>query len=200
MIWFTADEHFGHKNIITFCKRPFAHVDEMRDTLISNFNSVVGKNDETWHVGDFAWRHVTPRECYTILQHLNGKHHFVEGNHDETAKKMQDEFGDRRIWDSGFDSWSQYEFVKRPGFFPNVFCNHYAQRVWPDSHKGSYHAYGHTHNVLPDWRRSHDVGVDANNYFPVSYAQLDALMKSKNVPKDEVERDMEQNKWNKSGN
>lgn len=193
MIWFTADEHFGHKNIITFCKRPFAHVDEMRETLISNFNSVVGISDETWHVGDFAWRHVNVHECYGIIKKLNGRHHFVTGNHDETAQEMQIRLG-------GFDSWDQYTLVKRPGFFPNVFCNHYAQRVWPDSHKGSYHVFGHTHGVLPDWRRSHDVGVDANNYFPMSYAQLDALMKSKNVPKDEVERDMEQNKWNKSGN
>lgn len=195
MIWFTADEHFGHHNIIKFCKRPFAHVDEMRETLISNFNSLVGKNDETWHVGDFAWRHVNVYECYGIIQRLNGMHHFVIGNHDETAGKTQLVHGDR-----AFQTWNQYEFVKRPGFFPNVFCNHYAQRVWPDSHKGSYHVFGHTHGVLPDFRRSHDVGVDANNYCPVSYTQLDMIMKSKNVPPDEVELDMEKSKWDKSGN
>ena len=193
MIWFTADEHLGHRNIIKFCRRPFDNVDQMREALVLNFNSVVGKNDETWHVGDIAWRHVSPEELFIYLSRLNGKHHFVEGNHDETAKEMHGKFGKA----SPFVTWNQYVQVRRPGFFPNVFCNHYAQRVWPDSHKGSYHVFGHTHNVLPDFRRSHDVGVDANNYFPVSYAQLDDLMKSKNVAPDEVEDDMKKNKWDK---
>lgn len=33
--WFTSDTHFGHSNIIRYCKRPFSRVDEM--------NEVVGK-------------------------------------------------------------------------------------------------------------------------------------------------------------
>jgi hypothetical protein len=34
MIYFTADTHFCHADIIRFCKRPFADVDEMNETLV----------------------------------------------------------------------------------------------------------------------------------------------------------------------
>ena len=45
MIYFTADTHFDHANIIRFCNRPFATVDEMNDTLIANWNRKVHGND-----------------------------------------------------------------------------------------------------------------------------------------------------------
>jgi len=40
--WFTADLHLGHRNIIEYCNRPFADVDEMNRALIANWNQVVG--------------------------------------------------------------------------------------------------------------------------------------------------------------
>ena len=54
MYFFSADEHYYHNNIIEYCYRPFENFDEMNETLISNHNSMVGKNDITVHVGDFT--------------------------------------------------------------------------------------------------------------------------------------------------
>ena len=53
-IFFTADTHWGHRNIIRYCQRPFADVDEMNEALITNWNSTVGKDDIVFHLGDFA--------------------------------------------------------------------------------------------------------------------------------------------------
>jgi calcineurin-like phosphoesterase family protein len=39
-IWFTADTHFGHANIIQNCKRPFSSVMKMNEKLIENWNRV----------------------------------------------------------------------------------------------------------------------------------------------------------------
>lgn len=41
-----------------------------------------------------------------------------------------------------------------------LWLSHYAHRVWPAGHHGSYHFYGHSHGSLPGIGRSRDVGVD----------------------------------------
>ena len=43
--WFTADHHFGHRNVIRFCNRPFETVEEMDRTMIDNWNAVVRPDD-----------------------------------------------------------------------------------------------------------------------------------------------------------
>ena len=39
--YFTADQHFGHQNIIGYCDRPFHSVGEMNAVLVANWNAVV---------------------------------------------------------------------------------------------------------------------------------------------------------------
>lgn len=79
MIYFTSDQHFGHRNIIGYCARPFADVDEMNEALVSRFNATVGPDDTTYHLGDFA---LDERLVARFLPRLSGRHHLVMGNHD----------------------------------------------------------------------------------------------------------------------
>lgn len=82
-IFFTSDEHYGHFNILKFTSRPFISLQDMKEKLINNHNSIVGKNDEVFHLGDMFWKSCSLRECLDIRYALNGKHYFVYGNHDE---------------------------------------------------------------------------------------------------------------------
>ena len=50
-IWFTADFHLGHKNIIRYCNRPFDTVEEMNRTIIERLNSLVKTNDILYFLG-----------------------------------------------------------------------------------------------------------------------------------------------------
>ena len=56
--YFTADVHFGHKNIITYSARPFGSVEEMDETIIANWNYRVRDNDDVWIVGDLMFCNV----------------------------------------------------------------------------------------------------------------------------------------------
>ena len=53
-VWFTADFHLGHKNIIRYCNRPFDTVEEMNRTIIDRLNSLVKTNDILYFLGDFC--------------------------------------------------------------------------------------------------------------------------------------------------
>ena len=81
MIFFTADPHFGHENIIRHCKRPFASVDEMDAALIRNWNATVGPRDEVYILGDFTMRPAA--QAHEYLAALNGRKYFIRGNHDK---------------------------------------------------------------------------------------------------------------------
>ena len=62
-----------------------------------------------------------------------------------------------------------------------VVLFHYAIREWNASHHGTYHLYGHSHGTLPDNPKSlsFDVGVDCHDFYPLSYQEVKAIMKTK---------------------
>lgn len=70
MIFFTADTHFGHQNVIRFNNRPFSTVEEMEETLIANWNNRVHQNDTVYVLGDMFYR---CRTAADILKRPHGK-------------------------------------------------------------------------------------------------------------------------------
>lgn len=79
-IWFTSDMHFGHRNIMRFCNRPFDSVEEMDEALINNWNAIVEEGDIVFNLGDFAY--ASNSRWKEILERLKGTHYLVLGNHD----------------------------------------------------------------------------------------------------------------------
>lgn len=71
--------HFGHSNIIQFCDRPFASVEEMDYNLIKNWNEKVPPDGLVFHLGDFGWGGY--QEYKKIRDQLNGKIILIKGNH-----------------------------------------------------------------------------------------------------------------------
>lgn len=159
MYFFTSDEHYYHSNIIKYCNRPFRDVHEMNEKLIENHNALVGSDDCTVHAGDFSFGNL--EKTKGIISRLNGKHIFLQGNHDRWSESRLEQ-----IWEKKIDK----KFV--------VVC-HYAMRVWNKSHRGSWHLFGHSHGTLPGIENSFDVGVDNNRYIPVSFDKIKMIMQGK---------------------
>lgn len=82
--YFTADQHFYHKNVIAYCGRPYKDINQMNDALIKNHNEVVPEDGIVYHLGDFAFlRKDQITKLSGILEKMNGQHHLILGNHDD---------------------------------------------------------------------------------------------------------------------
>lgn len=82
MIYFTSDLHFGHANVIPYCNRPFASLDEMHTYLINLWNKTVKPEDTVYVLGDFG---INPKYSTIFRPMLLGKHHLILGNHDNQS-------------------------------------------------------------------------------------------------------------------
>ena len=158
MYFFTSDQHFNHRKIIKYCNRPYNSVEEMNESIISNHNEVVGKNDVVIHAGDFAFVN-RESEAQKIFKRLNGNHIYLKGNHDRWMPK-----GTQYLW-------------KKVVNKKHIAICHYAMRIWPGSHYGGWNLHGHSHGTLPPMKNQYDIGVDNNNYYPVSFDQLLDIMR-----------------------
>ena len=169
-LFFTADTHWGHRNIIKYCQRPFSCIEEMDDALITNWNRVVGKDDIIFHLGDFAMG--GSAEWSRLLQKLNGKIYLILGNHD--MKTIGAGF-------SRLEGVAMQMLINVKG--QKIYLNHYPFLCYGGAYRNTWQLYGHVHtcpaNRGLDGPRlkmlmpmQYDVGVDNNNYAPVSYEQI----------------------------
>ena len=82
MIYFTADMHLGHHNIITLQDRPFEDVDEMDRAIITNYNAIVNRDDTVYVLGDIC-HHIKVDVANAMIRQLKGKKYLIRGNHDK---------------------------------------------------------------------------------------------------------------------
>ena len=167
MIYFTADLHFGHTNIINYCNRPFDSVEAMDKTLIQNWNETVRYDDDIYILGDFTMRRHGHAKAY--LSALNGKKHLIVGNHD----LFLEEFGETEGW---FEWVKDYAVICHDGISFVLF--HYPIVEWYRFGKGSIHLHGHLHNSqpaatkIPVTVRAFNVGVDVCDFKPISIVEI----------------------------
>jgi|DEB19_MinimDraft_2_1074335.scaffolds.fasta_scaffold45565_2 calcineurin-like phosphoesterase family protein len=191
-IWFTSDTHASHRNItgekLSTWKsgfRNFESIKEMDDTMIETINKYVKENDILYHLGDFAFG--SPQKMYDFRKSLDCKNiHLIKGNHDE----IFDEDNEDKLTRLSFNPYELFTSVKDvyTGYIgKNKFhLSHYAHRVWPQSHKGAIHLYGHSHGGIKDFGKSMDVGIDAHKEFrPFHINEILQIMEKREIAKND---------------
>ena len=168
MIFFTADLHLGHANVIQYCNRPFESADEMDEALIQNWNNTVKPRDEVYILGDFTMG--SPAKAHGYLTRLKGRKYFIRGNHDRFLKGFAP-------YESDFEWIKEYHVLKIEGHRLVLF--HYPILEWDQFYRGSIHCFGHVHNSEKSAERlalltgpAFNVGVDVNDFRPVSLIEI----------------------------
>ena len=177
-IWFTADTHFCHANILRFSGRPFADVTEMNEELIRRWNDTVPADGIVFHLGDFCMGNAS--DWNNIIYRLHGRIYLILGNHD--LKNTKQGFMER------FELVTQQMSIRVGG--QSIILNHNPFLCYGGSYRDVWQLFGHVHsgprsNTGLDLPRlkvlfplQYDVGVDNNDFRPVSFAEVKAKIES----------------------
>ncbi|MBM7635912.1 MULTISPECIES: metallophosphoesterase [Streptococcus] len=173
MIYFIADTHFHHENVIKFCNRPFSTIEDMNQKLIDNWNQIVTDNDDVYILGDFLYRG-NAKQANEILQSLKGRKFLIKGNHEH--------YLDSPDFDQNLFEWIKdyhtLHYQKR-----KFILFHYPILEWDSYFHNSIHLYGHVHNNRTDYfkqilgKRAINVGADMIDFTPISIEQILDLVK-----------------------
>lgn len=174
--YFTSDLHFGHKNIITFCNRPYKDTQEMNEELIKNYRNVVTDRDTVIFVGDVFF--VGKERAKEIMARLPGYKILVRGNHDRDPAWMLDVGFDAVVDTMRIRVADRMALVSHYPYRPLVrdaWAKHYDKQ--PERKDGQLLIHGHTHSKEKFSKDSIHVGVDAWNYRPVPMAALERILR-----------------------
>ena len=155
-VWFSADLHADHDNIIEICNRPFKNVNEMVKTYIENHNQLIKPKDEFFFLGDLMiGKNFSLGQ--KILKNLNGKKHIILGNHDD--------FRAHTYVSMGFESaHTSYMFSSE------IYLNH--DPAAATINKKAIWICGHIHDLFKTCGNVYNCGVDVNDFKPVSFDKI----------------------------
>ena len=159
-IYFAADFHFGHRNVIEYCKRPFNNVSEMNSQLIKNFNNTVEHDAITYILGDFSF--LNTESTKQILKAMKGFKILVKGNHDPKPNSYYRKLGFSEVYD-------------KPILFRNKFIlSHEPLNKEIYENSSFINFYGHLHNnaTNKDYNRF-CVSIEMIDYKPISLQNIE---------------------------
>ena len=144
MIYYIADMHLGHRNVLRFDNRPFETVEEMEEKVIQNWNGRVTEEDTVYVLGDAFWK--SENDSVRVIQRLNGHKRLIRGNHDRVHGRL------RFYW----ESIEHYAEIKDGDTL--VILSHYPILFYRNQHYGAVMLYGHVHNShewqqVEKWKR-----------------------------------------------
>ena len=171
--FFVSDTHFGSDRARTLSKRPFETVELMDWAMIERWNNNVNPNDVVIHAGDFG--------NYSVLQYLNYKTiSLIFGNYEYTEAKerghLTQDYADMLKQTYPIDEIyiEPIKYTIDTGDIQEVVCIGHEPITTKEQIKklnledDTLCIFGHIHGRQKIKKFGIDVGVDGNNYTPVS--------------------------------
>lgn len=185
-VYFIADLHIGHKNILKYSKgridnlslKDEESIEEHDSKIIELWLNTVKRDDIVYVLGDFILSSKENNKAFKILSKLKSsgcKIHLIVGNHDKSSMPYSNMF-------ESMETIKEVTFKKSIFPFLNedlqvVMC-HFPLMSWNRKSYGVAHLHGHTHNTAP-WENENgelrlNVGFDTPfaNFNLVSLEQV----------------------------
>lgn len=213
-IFFISDIHYSHSNLCYGTSkwenksercRMFNTVEEMNKTIVKSINSVVGKDDLLYHLGDWSfggWENIWNLRKQIVCEHIIQ----INGNHDNQILKdkffpfLEKQNGiiyeisdkkDYHIWNGSKGETD----VTAKDFFEEVYngrltividgqeivLDHYPYEDWENSETGTWMLHGHCHHdidntIISTKYKRFDVGWNGKLY---SFNELKSIMSTR---------------------
>lgn len=193
-LFFTADTHFFHKDLLgfsDFAPRPFLSVEQMNQTIIEHWNEKVDVDDTVYHLGDIALYFIRPEKdaqkaILDVLNALNGHLVLIKGNHDNRAL-----FKYLAAHNTVFGGRPKFEFHDVGTIIKvnhrQLYLTHYPLSL--GIVKQIVNLHGHIHHYAVGAKENINVGVDTpeNAYLkekpafgaPFSMAEVEEMIQGK---------------------
>lgn len=156
-IYVTSDLHFNHLGILRTCRPQFKTVEEHNEFVIKNYNSVVGKDDLVYILGDLGFTPI--KDLKPLVSRLNGRKILVLGNHDKGT------VGEYRAM--GF-----IEVYDHPLYYSkNIILSHEPIKEALDN-PYVYNIHGHLHKSKLKLPNYININIDETDFLPVSLKKL----------------------------
>lgn len=171
MIYLYADPHFNHRNmaeVFTLSDgskaRPFTSVEEMDQTLLSNYREAVGEEDVVWWLGDVCFK--PHQQMIDLIASLPGRRHLILGNHDRENVGRYVRMGFEKIR----SSWqTDHLLITHIPVHPNSLSRRGTPMV---------NVHGHTHTACYDGPYV-NVCVEQTQYRPIAWEEVLRLAQRK---------------------
>lgn len=180
-IYITSDTHFCHIKDFLWRPRGFESVEEMNETIVERWNTVVGERDMVYHLGDIALSDTEAAIPY--IKALNGHIIWIRGNHDSDNRIKAILDSCHNIEMLSYANWNaSWATVLKDGkwtyylsHYPTLTGNHEEWR-----RVVNLCGHSHTQDRWVDWdKMCYHVEMDAHNCYPISLDQIKAEIKVK---------------------
>lgn len=181
-VWFIADLHILHKNILKHQtnrleKMSLSGVNDIENHdkyIINMWHSLTKRGDIVYVLGDFIMGN--KEESLKVLTELkkNGvKIHLIIGNHDKSTQNLENMFESISLIKDVIFKKTVFDFLNDD--FEVILC-HYPMKSWNNKCRGSMQLYGHIHNNSP-WvdEESDDICLNVGIDNPICNYQLFSL-------------------------